>query len=97
EQSLRALYAGDDPGRLTGGCPDKLERQIITCVERPERLLSPSRSGSTMDGHCSKCGMQVSLPWKFCSHCGTAIAHESHPIKREHHAARGGFGGMFYG
>ena len=50
-----------------------------------------------MDAHCSKCGMQVPSLWKFCPHCGTAIALESHPSKHEHHAARGAFGGMFYG
>ena len=50
-----------------------------------------------MDAQCSKCGMHVPMPWKFCPICGTAVAHESHPVEHEHHPARGAFGGMFYG
>jgi DNA-directed RNA polymerase subunit RPC12/RpoP len=53
-----------------------------------------------MQGHCSKCGAQQELPWKFCPHCGTENALEMQPKETEQpekSPAPGAFSGLLFG
>jgi predicted amidophosphoribosyltransferase len=54
-----------------------------------------------MERHCSKCGAQTELPWKFCPHCGTASTHEAQQVKAPEEAEKapvqGAFGGLLVG
>lgn len=50
---------------------------------------------------CTKCGMQISLPWSFCPHCGTAVQSQPHhqpaPAETEKAPAKNAFSGLLFG
>jgi hypothetical protein len=54
-----------------------------------------------MDAQCSKCGMQLQMPWIYCPHCGVGTSHEiqptTTPVQPEHTSTPGAFGGLFFG
>ena len=56
------------------------------------------KGASSMNAHCTKCGLTLATMWSFCPHCGSAIEHENH-VQREHRPAptKGAFSGMYIG
>lgn len=54
-----------------------------------------------MEGHCSKCGVPMEPPWKFCPHCGGARVQEVQAKAElepaEKSSAPGAFGGLLFG
>ena len=59
-----------------------------------------------MEGLCSKCGVKLESPWKFCPYCGIEGAqpiqvheaqHEAEPAESEKAPARGAFAGLLFG
>lgn len=54
-----------------------------------------------MEGHCSKCGVQLESPWKFCPQCGAPFATEiqpkAEPETHQKSPAPGAFTGLLFG
>ncbi len=52
-----------------------------------------------MEGHCSKCGVKLESPWKFCPHCGgvAALPLPEKPEEPEKSPAPGAFTGLLFG
>jgi predicted RNA-binding Zn-ribbon protein involved in translation (DUF1610 family) len=64
-------------------------------------ICTEQKEDPAMEAQCTKCGMQLTMAWSFCPHCGGAIGHEA-LVKREHvdadrTSAPGGFGGLMFG
>jgi predicted RNA-binding Zn-ribbon protein involved in translation (DUF1610 family) len=59
-----------------------------------------------MEGLCSKCGVTLESPWKFCPYCGAAgaqaienhkIQQKAEPAEPEKAPAPGAFAGLLFG